>query len=112
MRVLFVCSQNYMRSLTAETAFNGAGGHEVRSAGTLPSARRRVTGDDVRWAELIFVMETAHIRQVKQAFPEELAGKQLACLNIPDEFNYMAAELVARLRSAAAPYVVFPDVAT
>jgi predicted protein tyrosine phosphatase len=39
VKVLFVCSRNRLRSLTAETIFDGAGGHQVRSAGTAEGAR-------------------------------------------------------------------------
>ena len=34
MHVLFLCSQNKRRSLTAEKLFDGYAGHQVRSAGT------------------------------------------------------------------------------
>lgn len=34
MKLLFVCSQNRLRSLTAETIFDRENGHQVRSVGT------------------------------------------------------------------------------
>lgn len=34
MNLLFLCSQNKRRSLTAEKIFDGQNGHMVRSAGT------------------------------------------------------------------------------
>ena len=42
MNILFVCSQNKRRSLTAEKIFDGLNGHNVRSAGTENNARIKV----------------------------------------------------------------------
>ena len=39
MKVLFVCSRNQRRSLTAERVFAGVPGWAVRSAGTEEAAR-------------------------------------------------------------------------
>ena len=38
MRLLFICSQNKWRSLTAERLFDNHPHHEARSAGTEPGA--------------------------------------------------------------------------
>ena len=43
MKLLFICSRNRFRSLTAEQVFSGLPGYEVRSAGTQPGARIVVT---------------------------------------------------------------------
>jgi len=43
LKVLFVCSRNRLRSLTAETIFDGRNGHHVRSVGTEEGARIRAT---------------------------------------------------------------------
>ena len=45
MHVLFLCSQNKRRSLTAEKLFDGYAGHQVRSAGTEQNARVKDAGD-------------------------------------------------------------------
>ena len=111
MKVLFVCSRNRLRSLTAETIFDGAGGHQVRSAGTAEGARIRVTAGHVGWADLIFVMEKRHLGRLREKFPEELAGKPVVCLYIPDDYDYMDEELIDRLRGAVAPHVDFGDAA-
>ena len=39
MHLLFLCSQNKRRSLTAEKLFDGQNGHQARSAGTENNAR-------------------------------------------------------------------------
>lgn len=43
MHLLFLCSQNKRRSLTAEKLFDGQDGHQARSAGTENNARIKLT---------------------------------------------------------------------
>ncbi len=43
LKLLFICSRNRIRSLTAERIFGGLPGLQVRSAGTQPNARIVVT---------------------------------------------------------------------
>lgn len=107
MKVLFVCSRNRIRSLTAETIFNGAGGHQVRSVGTEAGARIRVNAGHLGWADVIFVMEKRHLSRLRDKFPAQLSGKRVVCLHIPDEFEYMDEDLVDRLRGGVAPHVDF-----
>lgn len=58
--VLFVCSQNKLRSPTAEQVFSRREDLEVASAGTNHDAETPLTVELVSWADLIFVMEKAH----------------------------------------------------
>ena len=109
MKVLFVCSRNRLRSLTAEAVFDGVGGHQVRSVGTEEGARVRVTAGHLGWADLIFVMEKRHLNRLQRKFRDSLEGKRVVCLHIPDEFDYMDEDLVERLRGGVAPYVEFPE---
>lgn len=55
MNLLFLCSQNKRRSLTAEKIFDGRNGHMARSAGTEKNARIKVTPGLLGWADIIFV---------------------------------------------------------
>ena len=109
MKVLFICSRNRFRSLTAETVFDGAGGHQVRSAGTEEGARVRVTAGHLGWADLVFVMERRHLDRLRKKFGQELVGKRVVCLHIPDEYDYMDEDLVRRLRGGVAPHVDFGE---
>ena len=109
MKILFVCSRNRQRSLTAETVFDGVGGHNVRSVGTEPGARIRITAGHLGWADLIFVMEKRHLSRLQQKYGEEMAAKRVVCLHIADDYEYMDEELVDRLRGGVAPYVEFGD---
>ena len=105
MKILFVCSRNRLRSLTAEKVFDGVGGHEARSAGTEAGARIRVTAGHLGWADLIFVMEKRHLSRLREKFGDALGGKEVVCLHIPDEYAYMDEELIDRLEASVAPHL-------
>lgn len=98
MNILFVCSRNQWRSRTAEDLFKNNDQHQVRSAGTAPSARVRISEKLLQWADLILVMEKRHKQILYEKFNLLLPQKEVIILNIPDEYDYMDAELVATLR--------------
>jgi predicted protein tyrosine phosphatase len=108
-KLLFVCSQNKLRSLTAEKLFEGYPLYQVRSAGTQPGARIVVTEGHVGWADIIFCMEESHVNRLRRKFPEALQGKRIVCLRIPDEYGFMQPDLIEELRAKLGPYVVLPD---
>ncbi|MGI4832524.1 MAG: low molecular weight protein tyrosine phosphatase family protein [Janthinobacterium lividum] len=95
-RLLFICSQNRWRSLTAEELFTGHPRVQARSAGTEAGARVRVTAGHLGWAEVIFVMEKRHSERLRAKFGEALRGKPLINLRIPDEYRHGDPALVAR----------------
>lgn len=105
MNILFVCSQNKRRSLTAEKLFDGINGHCVRSAGTEKNSRIKVTPGLLGWADLIFCFEKKHLRRLREKYSEELSGKQIVTLNIPDDFGYMDEELQDILHSYVDEYI-------
>ena len=109
MKLLFVCSRNRRRSLTAEHVFHGMAGHQVRSAGTEAGARVRVTAGHIGWAEIVFVMEKRHLQRLQQKFQAELAERRVVCLHIPDDFEYMDDDLVERLHGGVATHVPLGD---
>ncbi|MEG3899701.1 MULTISPECIES: methyltransferase domain-containing protein [unclassified Microcoleus] len=109
IKILFVCSQNKWRSLTAEKICEKVSGYSVRSAGTEKGARIRVTEGLVGWADLIFVMEKKHGDRLRSKFPESLEGKKVICLQIPDNYQYMEPELVELLQAKLNPYMEMPD---
>ncbi len=57
MNILFVCSRNQWRSPTAEAIYKNTPAVNVKSAGTEPSARIKLTAKNIAWADIIFVME-------------------------------------------------------
>lgn len=65
-RILFICSQNKLRSPTAEAVFCNYQNWEVRSAGLKNDAEVALGLEDVMWADYIFVMEKAHLAKLKK----------------------------------------------
>ena len=78
MRALFVCSQNKLRSPTAEDTFASWEGIEVASAGTDNDAVTPLSGDLIEWADVIFVMERTHQAKMTRKFNDLLRGKKIA----------------------------------
>src|SRR5688572_22130859 len=108
-KLLFVCSRNRWRSLTAEKIFANVLDYQVRSAGTQPDARIIVTEGHIRWADLIFVMEKAHLNKLRAKFPEAMLGKQVVNLLIPDDYTFMQPELIDELTAKVADHVPLPE---
>ena len=100
--MLFVCSQNRLRSPTAEQVFADWPGLEVSSAGLNDGADNPVTPELLAWADVIFVMEKAHRTRLQSKFRAHLKRQRIVCLNIPDDYRYMDAKLV-RLLKASVP---------
>jgi len=109
LKLLFICSRNKWRSRTAEKLCEGFPGCLVRSAGTSPEARIKVTEGRLGWADLIFVMEKRQAEILRQKFPESLAEKTILCLHIPDGFEFMDPELVARLKARLSEHIAVPE---
>lgn len=105
MNVLFVCGRNQWRSPTAESIFAGVDGIEVDSAGLDRDAVVRLTDTAVMWADLIFVMEKNHRTKVQRQFRKCLAGTRVICLEIPDRYEFMDAELVILLKQKVTPHL-------
>jgi predicted protein tyrosine phosphatase len=101
-KVLFICSQNRLRSPTAEQVFSTWKGLEVSSAGTNNDAENPVTSELLEWADIIIVMERMHRNKLQKKFRSSLNGKRLVCLEIPDDYDYMDPDLI-RLLEAKVP---------
>ena len=93
--VLFICSQNRLRSPTAEQVFSAWKDIEVTSAGLNNDAENPVTPEVVEWADIIFVMEKAHRDKLSKKFRAHLNGKRIVVLNIPDDYEFMDPALVS-----------------
>lgn len=108
-KLLFICSRNRIRSLTAEKLFEGSLLYQVRSAGTQPGARIVVTEGHIGWADLVFCMEKSHLNLLRQKFPEALQGKRVVCLHIPDEYEFMQADLLDELCAKLSAHIALPE---
>lgn len=104
-KILFVCSRNRWRSLTAETIFKNVDTFDVKSAGTENAARIKINTSHIRWADIIFVMERKHQERIAAKFPTEIANKKIIVLEIEDVYKYMDPKLIEELKIAVATYV-------
>lgn len=103
--LLFICTLNRVRSLTAEHHFSERLGYSVRSAGTQANARVVLGYSLLHWADLIFVMERNHKEKILKQFPEVTREKKIVVLDIPNGFEYMDPELVSMLDRVVLPYL-------
>lgn len=97
--LLFICSRNQWRSPTAETLWRNSPSCSVRSAGTSPKAKRTVGAADIRWADIIFVMEKKHKNRLVAEFSRLVEHTPIYVLDIPDEYQYMDTELISELQA-------------
>lgn len=49
------------------------------------------------WAEIAFVMERHHTDRLREKFAEELRGKTVVILRIPDQYPFGDAQLITLL---------------
>jgi len=105
IHVLFVCSKNQWRSPTGEAVFRKMPGLSVRSAGTARAAKRTISVADIRWADLIFVMEDKHRARLRAQFRDELRYKTVHVLDIPDLYRYMDPNLIELLQDKVTPLI-------
>ena len=108
-KLLFVCTFNMSRSHTAEWLFRRHRRIDARSAGTHPSAITQISEALLRWAERVVVMEEHHAAHLAEEFPEAMAGRELICLQIPDDYMPMAEDLKAILRERLAVVGIVPE---
>ena len=104
-RLLFICSRNQWRSRTAEALFKNHLHYSARSAGTADNARIKVTDCHLSWADIVFCMERKHTELLHLRFPEEIAGKRVVTLRIPDEYSFMDPALIELLRGELAAHL-------
>ncbi|MFO1451257.1 MAG: protein tyrosine phosphatase [Opitutaceae bacterium] len=102
LRVLFVCSMNQWRSPTAERLYQNDARLQVRSAGTQRGARRRISGTDLAWADLVVVMEREHQRAISRQFPDQ-SLPPIEILDIPDDYAFLDPELQSALTTSIEP---------
>ena len=96
---LFVCSQNKLRSPTAEQIFADHPGIETGSAGTSNDAENPLSDELVEWADTIFVMERTHRNKVQKKHRNALGKTRIVVLDIPDDYDFMDGDLIVLLRA-------------
>lgn len=104
-KLLFICTQNRLRSPTAEQVFAAWPGVETDSAGLGNEAGNPVSPELLEWADIVFVMEKAHRNRLGARFRKHLSGKRVICLDIPDDYDYMQPELVQLLTTKVSRFL-------
>ena len=108
-KILFVCSANLQRSLTAEHYFSKKyRSVEFKSAGTnhkicAKEGSTPLEEHHLDWADLVLVMEEKH-RTIINQHTEHRYEAITKVLGIPDEFDYYQDTLIALLEERAAPF--------
>ena len=55
---------------------------------------------------MIFCFEKKHLRRIKENYTEEIVGKTVITMNIPDEYEHMDEELQGILEGYAEEYLL------
>ena len=105
MNLLFVCSQNKLRSPTAESVFSEVDYINVRSAGLNNNAEIPLGVEDIVWADCMFVMEQAQKKKWQTYFKAHLKDQRVICLNIPDKYKYMEPALIELFKQKVPRYI-------
>ena len=61
-------------------------------------ARRKISEADLDWADLVLVMERKYARRIHAQFQFRADFPPIKCLDIPDDYELMDAELVTLIR--------------
>jgi protein-tyrosine phosphatase len=91
--ILIVCGRNKKRSRTAEYIFKNDDRFKVRSAGLSPKSERKISENDLNWADLVFVMETDQRAKIWEVY-RHLELPAIEVLGIPDEYEFLDKELI------------------
>lgn len=103
--VLFLCSANRLRSPTAEHVFANWPNIETDSAGLDASASIVLSSEQLKWADIIFVMENRQRNRLSKKYKKHLNGQRVITLGIPDNYEYMDPVLIKLLETKAGPFL-------
>jgi|JI9StandDraft_1071089.scaffolds.fasta_scaffold876876_1 predicted protein tyrosine phosphatase len=98
MNILFVCSANKIRSVTAENHFRKIKPeHTYDSAGTNEKICKLfgttlLSTEQAEWADIIYVMENKHFDRIKKHLNHYI--KKVKVLNIKDIYKYNEHSLI------------------
>lgn len=106
MNVLFVCTLNKARSVTAERLYRRTPGLSVRSAGTSDRAAHQVNEADLAWTDRVVVFEVEQERWIRVTFGGDLP--EIVDVGVPDDSNADDPALVAALTDALMPLLGLP----
>jgi predicted protein tyrosine phosphatase len=109
LHVLFVCTQNKVRSLTAEHLYQQRQDLAVRSCGTAPFAKNQLTDEIMNWAEMVFIFDDSQQEVLEQKFGKDVLGKEVVKLGVEDVYQYKSENLVNKLIAKIEPFLGRPN---
>ncbi|WP_229208833.1 protein-tyrosine-phosphatase [Dyadobacter luticola] len=95
--ILVICGRNKRRSRTAEHIFKNDSRFNIRSAGLSPHSNRKISENDLAWADLVLVMESDQKTKIRTVY-QHLELPSIEVLDIADDYEFMDEELVDALR--------------
>ena len=95
-RVLWICDGAICRSRTGAEVFGG------ECAGIMPWARIPLTAEHVKNATHVVVMERRQYARLVHAHRDELVGKTVLVMQIPDRYGFKDPDLVSRIEQSMA----------
>lgn len=107
--MLFVCTQNKVRSLTAEHLYRVRPDLEVRSCGTAAFAKNQLTEEVVKWADMVFIFDQSQADTIESRFGKDAFGKEIISLGLEDIYQYKSESLVLKLTAKIEPYLGRPN---
>ena len=107
INVLFVCSMNQWRSPTAEKIYSKEPFINVRSAGTSSKARRHVSLADLKWADVVIVMESKHKQRLTADYRQTMRDREVHVLEIEDRYKFRSPSLSEPPIGVLSPLMTF-----
>lgn len=104
IRALFLCSDARARGPTAAQIAAQWTGIKADSAGISNTADDLLSTEQLDWASIIFVMEPRQKMRLAAQYPDEVRGKQVISLDVPDHYSFMQPELVELLTRKLKPF--------
>ena len=99
-KILFVCLSGVNRSRTLADYVNHSHNkqYEARYGGIQKSIfyGKTISGDVVKWADKIYVMEQQQAKFIKEHYPDDY--KKVTILHIPDVYDYGDITIVKKAR--------------
>lgn len=105
MKLLFICSQNRLRSPTGEAIFKEMDGFEARSAGTNHDAPVPVSDALIEWSDMVVFMERHHRNKVGKKFRPVIKHKRMVVLDIPDDYECMDPVLIRLIKHKMSEFI-------
>lgn len=102
--ILFVCAHNQTRSVAGEGLLKGEKGYKVQSRALWQGTPRKLTKQDGKWADEVYVMMPEQIRDaVEIGVPPE----KVKALFVPDIYEFCEKDLLLSIKSQLEQFGIF-----